>query len=102
MTEQYQAVADLLGRVGSRGGRLVAFRAVLRVALAAAGSIAVALILSHWLARAPMALAVLGCVCLVALIGCVLWGLWPLRDVPSSARLARFIEERKPGLDEGL
>ena len=32
----------------------------------------------------------------------VAWGLWPLREVPSDGRVARFIEEADPSLDDRL
>ena len=38
----------------------------------------------------------------VSLVAGVAWGLLPLREAPSDARIARFIEERKTELDERL
>ena len=49
-----------------------------------------------------MALAVLGTLGLLLAIGALVWEMLPARDVPSERRLARFIEERTPGLDQRL
>ena len=39
---------------------------------------------------------------LAAAVGAFVWNLSPLRRPPTARRLARFIEERVPGLDDRL
>src|SRR5947207_7666005 len=102
MTEQYQLIANLLDRVRVRWRRLVAFRATTRAALAATAAVSVILLLAMLTTRAPLVLAALGVSAVVVVIAAVVWGLRPLREAPSDARIARFIEERKTELDERL
>ena len=102
MTEQYQPIANLLDRVRVRWRRLVAFRATLQAALGAAAVLAAFDLLSRLTTRAPFALAAFGVFAVVLLIGAIVRGLLPLREAPSDARIARFIEERKTELDERL
>src|SRR5690349_22149807 len=98
MTEQYQLIAELLDRVRARWRRLVAFRAAVRAALLAAVALALFGLAAAFTTRAPVALAVLGVVAAILTITAVVWGLLPLREAPSDARIARFIEERKTEL----
>src|SRR5258708_1832491 len=102
MTEQYRPIADLLDRVRSRWRRLVAFRAATRAALAATAALTLVLLSAMLTTRSPMALAALAVVAAGLIVGAAVWGLLPLRETPSDARIARFIEERKTELDERL
>jgi hypothetical protein len=102
MTEQYRPIADLLDRVRSRWRRLVAFRATIRAALAATAALTLVLLLAMLTTRSPLALAALAAAAVALIAGAVVWGLRPLRETPSDARIARFIEERKTELDERL
>src|SRR4051812_38120985 len=102
MTEQFRPVQELLDRVRTRWRRLVLFDGVVRGALASAAVIAVALTLTHWTSRAPVALAVIGAAALAGVLASVAWGLWPIRRVPTDRAVARFIEERDSSLDERL
>ncbi len=102
MTEHYQPVADLLQRVRTRWRQLVLLRALVRAALAAAMVLGGVLLVAQALPRAPMALALVGGSGVVLTALALVWGLWPARDVPSDARLARFVEERCSGLDQRL
>ncbi len=77
-------------------------QAAVRAALAAAAVVVVALIVSHWAERAPLALVLTGASALAAVLAAVVWALAPLRHVPSDARVARFIEERAPSLGDRL
>src|SRR5665213_3960980 len=97
----------LLAAVRGRWRRLIAFRAIVRAGLAVTGVIAVALVLSRWMAltalsRTPVMLAALGVIVLFATISLVAWALRPVRETPSDARVARFIEEAVPSLDDRL
>jgi hypothetical protein len=102
MTEQYQSIANLLDRVRVRWRRLVAFRATMQAALGAAVVLLAFDLLARLTTRAPLALAAFGVFALVLVIAAVARGLLPLRQAPSDARIARFIEERKTELDERL
>src|SRR3954465_12983089 len=102
MDQHYQPIRDLLSRVRARWRRLIFFHATIRAALAAAGVLAAGLFLATWTSRAPIALAGLGVVGLILTIGALLWGYRGARDVPSDARVARFVEERTASLDDRL
>src|SRR6266849_6054470 len=102
MQAHRQEIRELLDRVRSRWQRLSAFRATVRAALAASGVLAVALGLTFWTTRSPLALAALGVVATALAIAALVWGLWPVRRAPSDARLARFIEESEPSLGDRL
>ena len=102
MSEQFGPIQQLLDRVRARWRRLVLLDITTRAAVAAAGVIGTALALSYWTSRAPVALAVIGVLALVAGVAAVTWAVWPARQVPSDRNVARFIEERDPSLDERL
>src|SRR5262245_4165233 len=102
MTEQYQPIARLLERVRVRWRRLVVFRATTRAALLGAVTLLVFGLAASLTARAPFALAALGILAVLFVVASVVWGLHPIREAPSDARIARFIEERKTELDERL
>src|ERR1700680_5112940 len=102
MQAHQQQIRELLDRVRSRWQRLSAFRATVRGALAASAVLAVALVLTIWTTRSPMALAALGVAATVLAIAALVWGLWPVRRAPSDTQLARFIEEKEPSLDDRL
>ncbi len=102
MTEHYRPIADLLQRVRARWRTLVLLRATVRAALAASAILALLILTAQVLPRSPLALALLGTGGLVAAGLTAIWALLPARDVPSDARLARFIEEHVDGLEQRL
>ncbi|HEX7795271.1 MAG TPA: hypothetical protein VF456_13005 [Vicinamibacterales bacterium] len=102
MTEQYQPIANLLARVRVRWRRLVAFRAARQAALLATVSLLAFSALASLTTRAPFALAAIGMLAALLVAAALVRGLLPLRDAPSDARIARFIEERRADLDERL
>src|SRR5262245_55075960 len=102
MTEQYQPIASLLERVRARWQRLVAFRATRRAALLATVALLAFDVFASLTSRAPFALAALGIATVLLIVTAVVWGFLPLREAPSDARIARFIEERRKELDERL
>src|ERR1700687_1849717 len=102
MQAHQRQIRELLDRVRSRWQRLSAFRATVRAALAASGVLAVALVLTFWTTRSPLALAALGVAATALAIAALVWGLWPVRRAPSDTQLARFIEESEPSLDDRL
>ncbi len=102
MTEPYLPVATLLSGVRSRWRRVVLFRGVARAALAASAILVILQVLAYWMPPMPMALAIVGAVAVLLAAGSIVWGLLPAREIPSDRRLARFVEECQPGLDQRL
>jgi Domain of unknown function (DUF4175) len=100
--DSYQPIRELLERVRARWRTIRLFQAMVRAALAASTVLIVALIVAQWAARSPFALAALAAASLLLGLGAMAWAFAPLRDPPSNARLARFIEEHVPSLDDRL
>ncbi len=101
MTE-YQDVRRLIDRVRSRWQALRVFHATRRAALCLVAASGVALVAARWISASPTALAVIAGVAVFAAAGGVAWALLPLRRRPTDQQIARFIEEREPGLDDRL
>src|SRR5262245_24376721 len=102
MDQHHHQILVLLARVRARWRRLIAFQAAARAALALSGVLAAALFLTHWTTRSPIALATIALIALALAVGALVWGLWPAREIPSDARVARFIEEAEPSLNDRL
>jgi hypothetical protein len=105
MDRQSEPIRNLLAVVRARYRALTMCRAIVRAALAASAVVGLSLAAASLASLAtgtPWAIAVVGAVALVAAIAAVTWGLMPIRHVPSDARLARFIEEHVPTLDDRL
>src|SRR5689334_15772781 len=102
MPSHLEAIADLIRRVRARWLALVLMQVARRGALAAAAVLVAALIVSQWSARAPIALALTGAFAVALVAAAAVWSLRPLGDRPSDVRVARFIEERAPSLDDRL
>ena len=102
----FEDIRDLIRRTRGRWLALTLFQATVRATLASAGVLVVALGISqlvwHWADRAPLAVALTGAAALILTLAAFLWGLTPLRQRPSDARVARFIEERAPSLEDRL
>lgn len=97
-----QVILDLIRRVRTRWRTLILLRGLVRGALAASAVLASALAASALAGRSPLVLALLGVGAVAMAAGAVIWGLWPARDHPSNARVARFIEEADPTLADRL
>ena len=101
-----QPIRELLDRVRARWRALRAFQATVRAGLAASAVLIVALLVvrgvAQWAGRPPLVLAILAAAALLLAVGAVAWAFAPLRHRPSDARVARFIEERAPALDDRL
>ena len=99
-------IRELLDRVRARWHALRAFQAAVRASLAASAVLIVALLvvrgLAQWAGRPPLVPAILAAATLLLAVGAVAWAFAPLRHRPSDARVARFIEERAPALDDRL
>ncbi len=102
MSEQFGPIQELLDRVRARWRRLVLLDVTTRGALAGTVIVGCAFVLSFWMSRAPLALAVVGAVASLAGFIALVWAAWPARHVPSERSVARYIEERAPALDERL
>ena len=102
MRESFGPIQELLDRVRARWRRLVLLEVTTRGALAGTVIVGFAFVLSFWLSRAPLALAVVGAVASEAGLAALVWAAWPARQVPSDRSVARYIEERAPALDERL
>ena len=95
-------IRELLARVRGRWRALRVFRAAARAALAAAGAVGLGLVALRVSAGAPAAFAALAAASALLGLAGVIWGLRPLGASPSDARVARFIEERVPALEDRL
>ena len=81
------------------------FHAIVRAALAASAVVGLSLAaasVASLAARSPLALAVVAASAVLLAGGAVVWALLPLRQRPSDLRVARFVEERVPSLDDRL
>jgi len=95
-------IGDLLRRVRGRWRRLRVSEAIVRAALTASAALAAAFVLSRFLDRAPLALVALAIVTLAVILVGALRAAGPLRVAPDDSRVARFVEERVPELDDRL
>jgi len=105
MDRQPEPIRRLLAVVRARYRALTMCRAIVRAALAASAVVGLSLgaaSLASLATRSPWLPAAVGGIALVAVVAAVVWGLMPIRQVPSDARIARFIEERVPSLDDSL
>src|SRR5712691_12466639 len=100
--DSYRPIRELIDRVRRRWRTLQAFGAIFRASLAAIVVVGIALTAALWTAGRPGALATIGIVAVVLTVAAVVWGLLPLRRVPTDRQVARFIEERTPALDDRL
>ena len=100
--QHYAAIHDLLRRVRRRWRALCAMHAVVRAALYASAVIFVTVLAARWTVGAPVVLMLLAGVALVLSAGAIGWCLLPLRRVPADGKVARYIEERAPALDDRL
>src|SRR5688500_17699736 len=97
-----QQIRELLDRVRARWRRVVLFRAAVRAGLAASAILAIAVFLTFWTTRAPLALAAIAVLAVGFGAAAVAWGFWRTRRSPTDVQVARFIEEREPSLDDRL
>lgn len=102
MTDTYAPIRELLDQARARWRRLCLFRAAARGAVEASLLLAAGLAASQWSARSPGLLMLSAAASLILAAGAIGSALAPLRHVPSNRRMARFIEERNPALDDRL
>ena len=97
-----EPIRELLDRVRARRRRVALLGAVVRAALGVAFVLGVLLVVQPRLPERPVFLAVAAFVTLALSASTLLWAFVPARRLPSNLRLARFIEERAPVLDDRL
>src|SRR5205823_757901 len=97
-----QAIRDLIGRARTRWRLLRLFRGTQRGVGVASGLLAIVLLVARWADRSPLALVVLAVAAVLLVAGAIAWGLASSRYSPTDRRVARFIEERAPSLDDRL
>jgi len=105
MSDLYEPIRRLLGRVRTRWRAVSALRASCRGAFVASAIIAIALALirvASATARTPLVVVAIAAIGAALAIVAIAWTLLPLRRVPSNASIARYIEERVPSLDDRL
>jgi hypothetical protein len=105
MDRQYETIRRLLGVVRARYRALTMCQAIVRAALAASAIVGLSLVVvwaASFVIRSPWLVAVAGLVAVLSVLAAVVWGLKPLARAPSDARIARFIEERVPELEDRL
>src|SRR5260221_10668712 len=102
MQENLNEIRGLLDRVRARWRRLRVLRATVRVSLAVSAVLALAQVLLRSSAGAPAVYAAIGVVAAILAVVAAGWGVWPLRDAPTDAQVARFLEERAASLDDRL
>src|SRR5947207_2487234 len=102
MDSHYETVRELIRHVRARWRALSLFHAAARGALAAAAVLLVALAVARWVDRVPTVLAAIGFIAGVLAVAAIVRAAAPLRRAPSDLRVARFVEEREPTLDDRL
>ncbi len=98
----HDEIRGVIARVRARWRRMRALEATFTAALLAAFVVAAGLAMSSWAARTPLGLAVVGAATVALAVGAVAWRVRRLGPRPSDIRVARFIEERVPELDDRL
>jgi hypothetical protein len=105
MELQYGPIRRLLERVRSRYRALEVLRAVIRAALSLSAVVVFALAVQTLVAvatQSPVMLVAVGVLAVLSAAAALVWALRPLRTGHSDRRLARFVEERVPSLDDRL
>jgi hypothetical protein len=102
MMESYGQIRALLDRVRRRWRTLRVFYVTVRVALASSLIVLAAVLASRFTEGAPVALAIIGVLAAAGILTVAWWGIQPLRQAPDDRRVARFIEERAPSLEDRL
>lgn len=100
--ERYRPVAALIDEVRRRWRRRTRLEATARAGLIAAAVLAPALWAARWLPPSPLALGLLGVAGVLFALVVFARRLRAAGRRPSDRLVARFIEERMPGLDERL
>ena len=100
--DTYQPIRELIAAVRRRWRLLRLFRSTIRGAAGASAMLGAGLLAAQWSSRSPMALMTIVVASVALAVAALVWALAPLRHVPSDRRVARFIEEGDPALDDRL
>ena len=100
--DSYQPIRELIAAVRARWRLLGVLRATVRGAAAASAMLGAGLVAAQWANRSPILLMTIVAGSIVLAAGALAWAAAPLRHVPSDRRVARFIEEGVPALDDRL
>lgn len=103
MNERFDAIRDLqdgLRQVRRRWLYATALRVWTRAAVGAAVIIAAAAAAEFWLAPADAGILVLAGVAIAGVLGMAVVAAWPHRRRPDDLRVARFVEEQCPELED--
>jgi hypothetical protein len=100
--DTYQPIRELIDRVRARWRWLRLFRSTVRGAVGASAVLAAGLVAAHWADRSPVALIVIAGMSVATAAAVFAWALAAVLEVPSDRRVARFIEEHAPALDDRL
>jgi hypothetical protein len=98
----FDPVLLLIQRVRRRWRRLVLLQSATRAALALAAVLGCVLLLAAWTTGVPLLLGGLLVAAALTAAAAVAWAFWPSWEMPSDARVARFVEERDASLDDRL
>ncbi|HEY6361941.1 MAG TPA: hypothetical protein VIX63_12590 [Vicinamibacterales bacterium] len=102
MGNQYSELSGLLARVRNRWRAVAALRAWTLAAAATSLVLALALVTQRFVAPDGFALVALWLVAAAAVLACIGSMIVPLRRAPGDRRIARFIEECCPELEDAL
>src|SRR5262249_16722733 len=97
-----RAIVELLNRVRARWRALRLLRAMVRAPLIRSAALVTGSGMAQRIGRSPLVLAALFAAMVLVALGALVWSLVPLGRPPTDKRVARFIEERVPGLDDRL
>jgi hypothetical protein len=102
MTTHEAQIREIVGLARARWRRERVAHAVIRASLAGAGVLGAALVAVRLFGQAPLSLLLVGAATVIGGVAAAVWGLAPLRHIPSDAQVARFVEEHVPELDDRL
>ncbi|MGE3521203.1 MAG: DUF4175 family protein, partial [Vicinamibacterales bacterium] len=102
MSEQFQPIAELLTRVRRRWRWQTTLETAARAVFGVAALSGVALALAYAASQRPAGLAAIAIVMVAGALAAIGWTVWRTGRAPSDRRVARFIEERDPSLDDRL
>lgn len=102
MNEYYVELNQVLDQVRRRWQTVAALRAGARAAAVAAGLMGLALASYFIVTPSGLALVALAAFVVVAWLACAAWFIWSIRMRLDRHRLARFVEERCPELEDRL
>jgi hypothetical protein len=100
--EHHEQVLALIDNVRARWRRLARLRAMVRAGLATAALLAIGLVGARLASGSAVALLLVAAVIGLAEVVALVRLLKPVLESPADGRVARFVEEREPGLDDQL